>query len=131
MRRNLRILTVVTFLCSTVLILGPAIANANEFDVIVASRNNVNNGLPACSTMSNAAIMNGLNLIKSEACTDFAQLMSGAQNGNNIGNDLGAAFLDLQGLGLPAFCAASLLLVVAQAVIDGKIGVGSCPVGGN
>lgn len=129
MRRNLQILTAFTFLCSTVLAFRPAIASANEFDVIVASRNNVNNGLPACSTMSNASIMNGLNLVKSEACTDFAQLMSGSQSSNNIGNDLGAAFLDLQGLGLPAFCAASLMLVVAQAVIDGKLGVGSCPIG--
>jgi hypothetical protein len=127
MRPKSKILTAFAFLSFVTVAINPMVASANEFDVIVATRNNANNGLPACSTMSSLTIMNGLNLIKSEACTDFGQVMSGAQSSNNIGNDLQSIFVNLQGMGLPAFCSASLMLVVAQAVIDGKIGIGSCP----
>jgi hypothetical protein len=128
MKRYLAILTTFAFMMSIALALKPQVAMADQFDAIIAARNSAIQGLPACDGVSSGLLRNGLTLVKSEVCTDFAQLMSGSQSGNNIGNDLGALLTDLQtDFNLPSFCAASLMLVFAQQIVNGKISVGSCP----
>lgn len=129
MKKYLAILTTLAFMLSIALTVKPQVAMADQFDAIIAARDSPIQGLPACSGISNGLLRNGLTLVKSEVCTDFAQLMSGSKSGNNIGNDLGALLIDLQtDFDLPSFCAASLMLVFAQQIVNGKISVGSCPV---
>jgi hypothetical protein len=129
MKRYLAVLTISSFLLSVALTLQPESAHADQFDAIIAARDSPLQGLPACSGVSDGLVRNGLRLVKSEVCTDFAQIMSGAQSGQNIGSDLQSLLVDLQAdFGLPAFCAASLMLVFAQQVVNAKISLGSCPV---
>jgi hypothetical protein len=128
MKRHLAMLTMFAFMLSIAVALKPQVVNADQFDAIIARRNSAVQGLPACNGVSNGLLHNGLTLVKTEVCTDFAQLMSGSQNGNNIGPDLGSLLTDLQSdFNLPTFCAASLMLVFAQQIVNGQISVGSCP----
>jgi hypothetical protein len=128
MKRYLAILTLFAFTLSIGLTLKPKAVVADQFDGIIAARNSAIQGLPACDGYADGVLRNGLLLVKSEVCTDFAQLMSGSQSGNNIGTDLGALLTDLQtDFKVPPFCAASLMLVFAQQIVNGKISVGSCP----
>ena len=128
MKRRLAILTVFVFMSSIAFTLKPHAAMADQLDAIVAARHSPIQGLPACDGIADGSLRNGLLLVKSEVCTDFAQLMSGSQSGNNIGNDLGALLSDLQAdFKVPPFCAASLMLVFAQQIVNGRISVGSCP----
>jgi hypothetical protein len=129
MKRHLAILTTFAFMLSIAFALKPQGAMAGDrFDAIIAARNSPIQGLPACIGVSNGLLRNGLTLVQSEVCTDFTQIMGGTQNGNNIGNDLGTLLTDLQTeFNLPTFCAASLMLVFAQQIVDGQISVGSCP----
>jgi len=129
MKRYLALLTLSSFLLSVTLALKPQSACADQFDAIIAARKNPVQGLPACAGVPDGMVRKGLKLVKTEVCTDFSQIMSGAQTGQNIGGDLQMLLTDLQSgdLTLPAFCAASLMLVFAQQVVSGNISMGSCP----
>lgn len=129
MRSSFAILTTFVLVIATAITVRPRVVIADEFDAILATRNNPVRGLAACKGTSNITLKKGLGLVQSEVCTDFQQLISGVQTGNQIGTDIQTLLTDLQdNFTLTPFCAASLMLVFAQEVIDGNIGAGSCPV---
>ena len=99
-------------------------------DVLATPNNGAVSLLPACQGIPIATQREALKLVKSEVCTNLAQLLSGIQTGNQIGTDIQALYTDLQtDLSLTPLCAASLMGVFAQKLITGKISAGSCPAG--
>jgi hypothetical protein len=84
----------------------------------------------ACKGISIAAQTGAFELLKSEVCTNFAQIITGTQTTSQIGTDIQNAYDDMQkNFSLTPFCAASLMGVFAQRVVNGKISAGSCPAG--
>jgi hypothetical protein len=129
--RTLRKLSSV-FAIASVITLSVAMktAAADGVEDALATPNNAVSLLPACQGIPIATQREALKLVKSEVCTNLAQLLSGIQTGNQIGTDIQALYTDLQtNLSLTPLCAASLMGVFAQKVITGKISAGSCPAG--
>jgi hypothetical protein len=82
----------------------------------------------ACKGISIAAQTGAFELLKSEVCSNFAQIISGTQTTSQIGTDIQNAYADMQkNFSLTPFCAASLMGVFAQRIVNGKISAGSCP----
>ena len=99
-------------------------------DALTTPNNPAVSLLPACSGIPISTQKEALKLVKSEVCTNLAQLLSGSQTGAQIGTDLQTLYTDLQtDLLLTPLCAASLMGVFAQRLITGKISAGSCPAG--
>jgi hypothetical protein len=106
-------------------------ASADQVDDALATPNNLAVSLiPACKGIPIATQKEALRLVKSEVCTDFAQLLSGTQTSDQIGTDIQAVYTDMQtDFSLTPLCAASLMGVFAQELITGKISAGFCPSG--
>ena len=85
--------------------------------------------IAACNGVPKATQIQGLQLIKSQVCSNFEGLLDGTLSGSSIGYAIQVLFLQLQELPLPSLCAGSLMAVFAQKVIDGSLSAGSCPPG--
>jgi hypothetical protein len=94
-------------------------------DVLATPNNGAVSSLPACQGIPIATQREALKLVKSEVCTNLAQLLNGIQTGNQIGTDVQTLYTDLQtDLSLTPLCAASHIGVFAQKLITGKISAG-------
>jgi hypothetical protein len=135
MKKRLRILNQLSLTLALVFIVTASVgarASADEVDeALTTPTNPVVTLIPACKGIPIATQKEGLKLVKSAVCTDLVQLLSGTQTSDQIGNDIQAVYTDLQtDLSLTPLCAASLMGVLAQRLITGKISAGFCPSGG-
>ena len=82
----------------------------------------------ACGAAQTATLKSAFALIQSEVCSDLDLIVTGVQSGNNIGPDIVTLYNDLQTqLSLTPLCAASLMGVFAQEVINHEVSAASCP----
>lgn len=135
MKRQLKIQDQLSLVLALVFVVTASVgarASADEVDEALATPyNSTVTLIPACQGIPIATQKEGLQLVKSEVCTDLVQLLGGTQTSDQIGNDIQAVYTDLQtDLLLTPLCAASLMGVFAQRLITGKISAGFCPSGG-
>jgi hypothetical protein len=134
MKKRFRIQNRLTSVLALVFVLTTSVgtrASADEVDDALATPNNPAVSLfPACGGTPIASQRKALKSIKSEVCTDLAQLLSGAQTSDQIGTDIQAVYTDIQtDFSLTPLCAASLMGVFVQRLVTGKVSAGSCPAG--
>jgi hypothetical protein len=84
--------------------------------------------IPACQSVSLSATNAAQQAAERQFCQDAAACISGTQKCSRkiINSEAKAIFSKLQG-SLPPFCAASIVAVLVQQVVDGKLNAGSCP----
>jgi hypothetical protein len=113
-----------------VAILVGAQASADEIDDALATPNDPAVSLvPACNGIPKDAQIEALQLIKSNVCAAFTEVLN-TQSGDLIGFQIQDTYLQLQvRLSMTPLCAASLMAVFAQKVISGSFSAGSCPAG--
>jgi hypothetical protein len=110
---------------------GERAATADAIDQLLNTPNNSAASLvPACKGFPIATQNKALLLIKSDVCSDLAQVLNGTQSGSQIGSDFQAIYVDLQSnFSLTPICAGSLMAVFAQRLITGRVSAGLCPAG--
>lgn len=84
--------------------------------------------IPACQGVTLTATNAAQQSAKAQFCQDALACVSGTQKCTRkvINSEAKAIFNNLK-RSLPAFCAASIVAVLVQQVIDGKLNAGSCP----
>jgi hypothetical protein len=87
-----------------------------------------NGQFSACGGVQTATLKSAFRLIQSEVCNELNLIVTGVHSGNNIGPDIVTLYNDLQTqLSLTPLCAASLMAVFAQEVINHEVSAAACP----
>ncbi len=89
-------------------------------------------GLPACQGVSKSTISKAELAARAQICADIAGAREGGKTNQRIFRaEAHAIIATLESTyGLDPWCAGSILAIVAQGVLDGKVSAGSCiPVG--